>query len=60
MARQSNPADWRAIDQAVMRINKLPEPTFVPQPPRVLGDTPARNDPRFCGSARKYEKCHGA
>jgi len=59
-ARQSNPAGWRAIDKAVMRINKLPEPTFNPQPPRVVGETPARNDPCFCGSGRKYKKCHGA
>ena len=59
-ARHSNPAGWRAIDKAVMRINKLPEPTFAPQPPRVVGETPARNDPCFCGSGRKYKKCHGA
>jgi hypothetical protein len=59
-ARQSNPAGWRAIDKAVMRINKLPEPTFAPQPPRVVGETPARNDPCFCGSGKKYKKCHGA
>lgn len=60
VARQSNPAGWRAIDKAVMRINKLPEPTFAPQPPRVVGETPARNDPCPCGSGRKYKKCHGA
>ncbi|MDQ3722454.1 MAG: SEC-C metal-binding domain-containing protein [Actinomycetota bacterium] len=59
-ARQSNFAGWRAIDKAVMRINKLPEPTFNPQPPRVVGATPARNDPCFCGSGKKYKKCHGA
>ena len=60
VARHSNPAGWRAIDKAVMRINKLPEPTFAPQPPRVVGETPARNDPCPCGSGRKYKKCHGA
>ena len=43
-----------------MRINKLPEPIFAPQPPRVVGDTPARNDPCFCGSGKKYKRCHGA
>jgi hypothetical protein len=59
-ARHSNPAGWRAIDKAVMRINKLPEPVFAPQPPRVVGETPARNDPCFCGSGKKYKKCHGA
>jgi hypothetical protein len=59
-ARQSNPAGWRAIDKAVMRINKLPEPIFAPQPPRVVGETPARNDPCFCGSGKKYKRCHGA
>ncbi len=59
-ARQSNPAGWRAIDKAVMRINKLPEPQFNPQPPRVVGETPARNDPCPCGSGKKYKKCHGA
>jgi hypothetical protein len=59
-ARESNPAGWRAIDKAAMRINKLPEPTFSPQPPRVVGDTPARNDPCPCGSGKKYKRCHGA
>jgi len=59
-ARQSNFAGWRAIDKAVMRINKLPEPVFAPQPPRVVGETPARNDPCFCGSGKKYKRCHGA
>ena len=33
-ARESNPAGWRAIDKAAMRINKLREPAFAPQPPR--------------------------
>jgi len=60
VARHSNPAGWRAIDKAVMRINKLPEPVFNPQPPRVVGETPARNDPCPCGSGKKYKKCHGA
>ena len=59
-ARQSNFAGWRAVDKAVMRINKLPEPVFNPQPPRVVGETPARNDPCFCGSGKKYKRCHGA
>jgi hypothetical protein len=59
-ARESNPAGWRAIDKAAMRINKLPEPSFAPQPPRIVGDTPARNDPCPCGSGRKYKRCHGA
>jgi len=36
-----------------------PEPTFNPQPPRVVGETPARNDP-FCSSGRRYKTCHGA
>ncbi|HEX4364748.1 MAG TPA: SEC-C metal-binding domain-containing protein [Solirubrobacteraceae bacterium] len=59
-ARASNFAGWRAVDKAVMRINKLPEPVFSPQPPRVVGETPARNDPCPCGSGKKYKKCHGA
>jgi hypothetical protein len=59
-AHESNPAGWRAIDKAAMRINKLPEPTFAPQPPRVVGDVPARNDPCPCGSGKKYKRCHGA
>jgi hypothetical protein len=59
-ARESNPAGWRAIDKAAMRINKLPEPTFAPQPPRIVGETPARNDPCPCGSGKKYKRCHGA
>jgi len=59
-ARESNPAGWRAIDKAAMRINKLPEPAFAPQPPRLVGDAPARNDPCPCGSGIKYKRCHGA
>lgn len=59
-ARESNPAGWRAIDKAAMRINKLPEPVFAPQPPRLVGDAPARNDPCPCGSGKKYKRCHGA
>jgi hypothetical protein len=59
-AHESNRAGWRAIDKAAMRINKLPEPTFAPQPPRIVGDAPARNDPCPCGSGKKYKRCHGA
>ncbi len=59
-ARASNPAGWRAIDKAAMRINKLREPSFAPQPPRVVGNAPARNDPCPCGSGKKYKRCHGA
>ncbi len=59
-ARESNPAGWRAIDKAAMRINKLREPAFAPQPPRLVGDTPARNDLCPCGSGKKYKRCHGA
>ncbi|MGI8731328.1 MAG: SEC-C metal-binding domain-containing protein [Solirubrobacteraceae bacterium] len=59
-ARQSNPAGWRAIDKAAMRINKLPEPAHAPQPPRAAARTPARNEPCPCGSGRKYKRCHGA
>ena len=59
-AHESNPAGWRAIDKAAMRINKLPEPTFAPQPPRIVGDEPSRNDPCPCGSGKKYKRCHGA
>ncbi|MEA2190867.1 MAG: uncharacterized protein QOI73_988 [Solirubrobacteraceae bacterium] len=59
-ARESNPAGWRAVDKAAMRINKLREPAFAPQPPRVVGDAPARNDPCPCGSGKKYKRCHGA
>ena len=32
--------------------------------PRVAtlqrADTPGRNDPCYCGSGKKYKKCHGA
>jgi hypothetical protein len=59
-ARGSNPAGWRAIDKAAMRINKLREPAFAPQPPRRRGATPSRNDPCPCGSGKKYKRCHGA
>jgi hypothetical protein len=59
-ARESNHAGWRAVDKAVMRVNKAPEPIYAPQPPRIVGDTPARNDPCPCGSGKKYKRCHGA
>lgn len=59
-ARESNFAGWRAVDKAVMRVNKAPEPGYAPQPPRVVGQTPARNDPCPCGSGKKYKRCHGA
>jgi hypothetical protein len=55
-----NPAGWRAVDKAAMRINKLPEPSFAPQPPRIVGDAPARNEPCPCGSGKKFKRCHGA
>ena len=60
VAHESNRAGWRAIDKAAMRINKLPEPSFAPQPPRVVGDKPDRNAPCPCGSGKKYKRCHGA
>ncbi len=59
-ARESNHAGWRAVDKAVMRVNKAPEPYYAPQPPRVVGATPARNEPCPCGSGKKYKRCHGA
>ena len=59
-ARESNFAGWRAVDKAAMRVNKAPEPVYAPQPPRVVGETPARNDPCPCGSGKKYKRCHGA
>jgi len=59
-ARESNHAGWRAVDKAVMRVNKAPEPYYNPQPPRVVGEIPARNDPCPCGSTKKYKRCHGA
>jgi len=59
-ARRTNFAGWRAMDKAAMRINKLGEPGFAPQPPRIVEQTPNRNDPCFCGSAKKYKRCHGA
>jgi preprotein translocase subunit SecA len=34
-------------------------PTGPPQPVRVE-KTPGRNDPCWCGSGKKYKKCHGA
>ncbi len=58
-ARESNHAGWRAVDKAVMRVNKAPEPYYAPQPPRVVGATPARNEPCPCGSGKKYKRCHG-
>ena len=59
-AHASNRAGWRAIDKAAMRVNKAPEPYFHPQPPRVVGAAPARNEPCPCGSGKKYKRCHGA
>ena len=30
------------------------------RPPRRVAATPGRNDPCWCGSGRKFKKCHGA
>ncbi len=27
--------------------------------PRTVEDEPGRNDPCWCGSGKKYKKCHG-
>jgi hypothetical protein len=41
-------------------------PGVVPDSPGVVveqrrtGDEPGRNDPCWCGSGKKYKKCHGA
>ena len=59
-ARESNFAGWRAVDKAAMRVNNAPEPSYAPQPPRVVAATPARNEPCPCGSGKKYKRCHGA
>jgi uncharacterized protein YecA (UPF0149 family) len=32
----------------------------VQEPYRRAEPKPGRNDPCFCGSGRKYKKCHGA
>jgi preprotein translocase subunit SecA len=31
-----------------------------PQQPHLASKKPGRNDPCFCGSGKKYKKCHGA
>ena len=41
-------------------------PGVVPDSPAVVveqrrtGDEPGRNDPCWCGSGKKFKKCHGA
>ena len=37
---------WRSIGPKVAQL--------------VRPDTPGRNDPCYCGSGKKYKKCHGA
>jgi preprotein translocase subunit SecA len=36
------------------------EPTPVVVEQRHADDEPGRNDPCWCGSGKKYKKCHGA
>lgn len=43
-----------------MRINKLPEPAYAPQPPRFAGNEPARTNTAPCAGAKMYKRCHGA
>ena len=42
------------------RFPSFEEIDFVKKSPTSVGSrTPGRNDPCFCGSGRKYRKCHG-
>ncbi len=44
-----------AVEAVIPRIRSM-----VPQPvPRRTPKTPGRNEPCFCGSGKKYKKCHG-
>jgi uncharacterized protein YecA (UPF0149 family) len=37
-----------------------PEPAPVVQQRHADANEPGRNDPCWCGSGKKYKKCHGA
>lgn len=43
--------------EAKFEIAMAPDPA-VPQPPAMRRERPGRNDPCWCGSKKKYKKCH--
>ena len=58
-ASPTPPADGRSTRRRCASTS-CASPRFAPQPPRIVGDTPSRNDPCPCGSGKKYKRCHGA
>ena len=43
--------------EAKFEIAMAPDPS-VPQPPAARRERPGRNDVCWCGSKKKYKKCH--
>ena len=61
--KDADPARDEVIDEACYAVQELrlwwiDHPPK--QPPRRVEATPGRNDPCWCGSGRKFKKCHGA
>jgi uncharacterized protein len=52
--------DFAAAVWAVYDLRELWRNIGPRVPPLQRADTPGRNDPCYCGSGKKYKKCHGA
>ena len=61
--KSADPTRDEVIDEACFAVQELrlwwiDHPPK--RPPRRVEATPGRNDPCWCGSGRKFKKCHGA
>ncbi|MBN1484379.1 MAG: SEC-C domain-containing protein [Chloroflexia bacterium] len=48
----------RPLRPADVPLPDRDSPRFRPPPPRPPADKPGRNDPCWCGSGKKYKRCH--
>ena len=61
--KEADPTRDELVDEACFAIQDL-RLWWIDRPPKRAplraAQTPGRNDPCFCGSGRKYKRCHGA
>lgn len=61
--KEADPSRDELVDEACFAVQDL-RIWWIDHPPKRaplrVASTPGRNDPCFCGSGRKYKKCHGA
>lgn len=61
--KEADPNRDELVDEACFAVQDL-RTWWVDHAPKQVplrvAETPGRNDPCFCGSGRKYKKCHGA